>query len=154
MKLTGNLQHPFPGIYALNFQVSYALSRFENDGGAWGPGSAATAGLADQDFGPQALDYAKLNRYFGPSLLDRTHQLSFGGYADLPRGFQLSLISHFWSPLSTSLVVPNTNLGPGEIFSHRLHRRWHRPGSCPGNALGKLRPRHRRFEHQPGSYEL
>jgi hypothetical protein len=25
-------------------------------------------------------------------------------------------MSHFWSPLSTSLVVPNTNLGPGEIF--------------------------------------
>jgi TonB dependent receptor len=113
-KLTGNLQHPLPGVRALNFQVSYALSRFENDGGAFG--AAATSVAADQDFGPPALDYAKLNRYFGPSLLDRTHQLSFGGYADLPRGFQLSLISHFWSPLSTSLVVPNTNLGPGEIF--------------------------------------
>ena len=25
-------------------------------------------------------------------------------------------MSHFWSPLSTSLVVPNTNLEPGEIF--------------------------------------
>jgi hypothetical protein len=110
-KLTGNLQHPFPGVHALNFQVAYALSTFDNDGGA-----AATSVLADQDYGPQALDYAKLNRYFGPSALDRTHQLSFGGYADLPRGFQLSLISHFWSPLSTSLVVPNTNLGPGEIF--------------------------------------
>jgi hypothetical protein len=103
-KLTGNLQHPLPGMHALNFQVSYALSRFENDGGASGP--PATAVSADQDFGPQALDYAKLNRYFGPSVLDRTHQLSFGGYADLPRGFQLSLIAHFWSPLSTSLVDP------------------------------------------------
>jgi hypothetical protein len=39
-----------------------------------------------------------------------------GGYADVPGGFQLSVISHFWSPLSTSLVVPNTNLGAGEIF--------------------------------------
>jgi hypothetical protein len=116
-KLTGNLQHLLPGLHALNFQVSYALSRFENDGGTLGTGaSAATAVAADQDLGPQALDYAKLNRYFGPSLLDRTHQLSFGGHADLPRGFQLSLIAHFWSPLSTSLVVPNTNLGPGEIF--------------------------------------
>jgi hypothetical protein len=26
------------------------------------------------------------------------------------------VVSHFWSPLSTSLVAPNTNLGPGEIF--------------------------------------
>jgi hypothetical protein len=116
-KLTGNLQHPLPGVHSLNFQVSYALSRFENEGGApLGSSGQATAVVADQDFGPQALDYAKLNRYFGPSVLDRTHQLSFGGYADLPRGFQLSLIAHFWSPLSTSLVVPNTNLGPGEIF--------------------------------------
>jgi hypothetical protein len=117
-KLTGNLQHPLPSVHALTFQVSYVLSRFENDGGAQlgSSGNAATAGLADQDYGPQALDYAKLNRYFGPSLLDRTHQLSFGGYADLPHGFQLSLIAHFWSPLPTSLVMPNTNLGPGEIF--------------------------------------
>jgi hypothetical protein len=116
-KLTEDVQHPFPGIQALTFQVAYALSRFENDGGSSGSsGPAATAVLADQDLGPQALDYAKPNRYFGPSALDRSHQLSFGGYADLPRGFQLSLISHLWSPLSTSLVVPNTNLGPGEIF--------------------------------------
>jgi hypothetical protein len=48
--------------------------------------------------------------------LDRTHQLSFGGYAELPAGFQLSILSHFWSPLSTSLVTPVTSLGPGEIF--------------------------------------
>src|SRR5262249_45422562 len=88
--------------------------RFENDGGAFG--TPATAVAADQDYGIQALDYAKPNRYFGPSVLDRTHQLSFGGYADFPSGFQLSLIAHFWSQLSTSLVVPNTNLGPGEIF--------------------------------------
>ena len=49
-------------------------------------------------------------------MLDRTQQLSFGGYAELPNGFELSVMSHFWSPLSTSLVVPNTNVGPGEIF--------------------------------------
>jgi hypothetical protein len=91
------------------------LSRFENDGGSTGIG-AATQLSADQDFGVGALDNANPNRYFGPAVLDRTHQLSFGGYADLPRGFQLSVIGHFWSPLSTSLVVPNTNLGPGEIF--------------------------------------
>ena len=26
------------------------------------------------------------------------------------------MISHFWSPLAVSVIVPNTNLGPGEIF--------------------------------------
>lgn len=116
-KLTEHVQHPFRVLRGLNLEVSYALSRFDNDGGAWGPGGvAATAARADQDFGPQALDNAKPNRYFGPAVLDRTHQLSFGGYTDFPHGFQFSMIGHFWSPLSTSLVVPNTNLGPGEIF--------------------------------------
>jgi hypothetical protein len=114
-KLIANVQHPFRMVRALNFQTSYALSRFENTGGV---GFAVGPALvnADQDLGVGALDNGKPNRYFGPSLLDRTHQLSFGGYADLPAGFQLSIISHFWSPLSASLVVPNTNLGRGEIF--------------------------------------
>jgi len=115
VKLTGNVPHPFAGLRALNFQVSYALSRFENTGGTFGSGPV-NAAASDQDVGTFSLDNANPNRYFGPSVLDRTHQLSFGGYADLPWGFQLSLISHFWSPLSTSLIVPNTNLGPGEIF--------------------------------------
>ena len=111
-KVTQNVKNPFRGIRALNLQISYALSRFENSGGS----TPVSASASDQDIGPGALDNANPNRYFGPSVLDRTHQLSFGGYADLPRGFQLSVMSHFWSPLSTSLVVPNTNLGPGEIF--------------------------------------
>lgn len=115
VKLTENVSHPFAGLRGLNLQISYALSRFENTGGTLGNGPV-NALASDQDVGTNALDNANPNRYFGPSVLDRTHQLSFGGYADLPRGFQLSLISHFWSPLSTSLVVPNTNLGPGEIF--------------------------------------
>jgi hypothetical protein len=111
-KLTHNVKEPFRGVRYLNFQVSYSLSRFENTGG----GSADSPGASDQDFIISALDNAKPNRYFGPSVLDRTDQLSFGGYATLPAGFQISLISHFWSPLSTSVIVPNTNAGPGEIF--------------------------------------
>jgi hypothetical protein len=111
-KLTQNVQHPFRVVRALNFQISYGLSRFENSGG-----SSPTNPLAsDQDYGVYGLDNANPNRFFGPSVMDRTHQLSFGGYADLPGGFQLGIIGHFWSPLSTSLVAPNTNLGPGEIF--------------------------------------
>lgn len=114
-KLTANAPHPFRGLSVLNFQVSYALSRFENDGGTSGTVAAALVN-ADQDYGTFPPDNAKPRRFFGPSLLDRTHQLSFGGFADLPHGFQLSAIGHFWSPLSASPVVPNTNLGPGEIF--------------------------------------
>lgn len=114
-KFQENVRQPFRGLRALNLEISYALSRFENAGGGTFVVPAALIN-ADQDFGPLALDNARPNRYFGPSLLDRTHQLSIGGYADLPVGLQLSVISHFWSPLSAMLVVPNTNLGPGEIF--------------------------------------
>lgn len=92
-----------------------ALSRFQNTGGTTA-GAVGIAASADQDSGMNALDNARPNRYFGPAVLDRTHQLSFGGYAELPARFQLGLIAHFWSPLSTSLVVPATTLGGGEIF--------------------------------------
>jgi hypothetical protein len=102
-------------VHNLNFQISYALSRFENTGGTYGSG-ASSPFASDQDSGTNALDNANPSRYFGPSVLDRTNQISFGGYADLPWGFQLGIIGLFWTPLSTSLVVPNTNLGPGEIF--------------------------------------
>jgi len=111
-KLMQNVKKPFRFVHNLNFQLSYSLSRFENTGGGSGDSPAAS----DQDSIIYALDNVKPNRYFGPSVLDRTHQLSFGGYATLPAGFEVSMMSHFWSPLAVSLVVPNTNLGPGEIF--------------------------------------
>jgi len=57
-----------------------------------------------------------VNKFFGPGLLDRTHQLSFGGYLDVPFGFRVSTIAHFYSPLSGSLVAPASGLGNGEIF--------------------------------------
>jgi hypothetical protein len=112
VKLAQSLDHPVRNLRALNLQVSYTLSRFKNAGGA---GNAALVN-ADQDLGVGALDNSRPSRYLGPSLLDRTHQLSFGGFVDFPLGLQLSVLSHFWSPLSASLMVPNTNLGFGEIF--------------------------------------
>src|SRR5947199_7778102 len=54
-------------------------------------------------------------RYFGPALLDRTHQISFGGYVDVPAGFRLGLIAHFYSPLSSAIVAPNFG-DSAEIF--------------------------------------
>jgi hypothetical protein len=133
-KLTQNLEHPFPGVRTLNLQVSYALSRFENSGGS----SPSIPINSDQDFGIGAIDNARPNRFFGPAVLDRTHQLSFGGYADLPRGFQLSILSHFWSPLSTSLVVPFTNLGLGEIFRTDFTGDGTFPDLVPGTHVGNF----------------
>jgi len=116
MKLIENVKNPFRGAKALNLQVSYALSRFDNSGGGVLPGALVTAVSGDQDFIIPALDNNNVNRYFGPSALDRTHQVSFGGYLDVRGGFQLGIMSHFYSPLSTTLTVPNTGLGAGEIF--------------------------------------
>jgi hypothetical protein len=116
MKLTENVKQPFRGATGLNFTVSYSLSRFDNSGGGVGADSNVTAASGDQDFIVPALDNSNVNRYFGPSTLDRTHQISFGGYLDLRGGFQIGLMSHFYSPLSTTLTVPNTATGAGEIF--------------------------------------
>ena len=116
MKWTDNVKSPFRGARTFNFQVSYALSRFNNSGGGVGANATVTASSGDQDFIVPALDNSNVNRYFGPSTLDRTHQLSFEGYVDLWGGFQVGVMSHFYSPLSTTLTVPNTGLGAGEIF--------------------------------------
>jgi hypothetical protein len=112
VKLNQSVEHPVRGVHALNLQIAYALSRFENAGASniYGPSGQ------DQNNGGSALDYASPNRYFGPSTLDRTHQFSFGGYVEVPCGFQFGLAGHFWSPLATTMWVPNTNLGRGEIF--------------------------------------
>jgi len=112
IKLTQQMQHVMPGIHSLNLTASYSLSRFDNCGGA----NPSTTGNSDQDFVIGAVDNSDPCRFFGPSLLDRTSQISFGFITDVPKGFRISVISHFYSPLSTALVVPNTGLGAGEIF--------------------------------------
>ena len=112
MTLKQNVTNPMHGIKAANFQVSYSLSRFSSTGGQQANGVASDN---DQDFVIIAADNDNPGRYFGPTLLDRTHQLSFGGYVDVPAGFRIGLISHFDSPLASALDVPNTG-SDGDIF--------------------------------------
>jgi len=112
MTLKQNVNNPMRGVKAANFQVSYSLSRFANSGGVQATGQPADN---DQDFVLQAADNNNPGRYFGPSLLDRTHQISFGGYVDVPFGFRIGLISHFYSPLASSIDAPNSGAA-GEIF--------------------------------------
>jgi hypothetical protein len=112
LKLTQNVNNPMRGVKALNFQISYSLSNLSNTGGAQLTG---TPGDSDQDFVLTAADNNNPGRYWGPALLDRTHQISFGGYADVPGGFRLGLIAHFYSPLSSAIVSPNFG-SSAEIF--------------------------------------
>src|SRR5437588_3171950 len=99
VKLTQNVRNPLPGIRYFNFQISYSLSRFVNQGGATTPANGFGVGNNDQDFVIGAVDQRNPLGSMGPSLLDRTHQLSFGGTADLPGSFRASIISHFYSGL-------------------------------------------------------
>ena len=108
VKLRQELNRPLPGLQHLSLQVSYALSRFVNPGGKENP--------ADQGGIIGALDKRNPSRFIGPSTLDRTHLLSFGAAADLPLSFRVTFISHFYTALPATLSVPNSNLGPGEIF--------------------------------------
>jgi hypothetical protein len=116
-KLVENVVNPLKGIKTANFQASYSLSKFVNPGGVnpTAPPSNFIQG-EDQDFVIGAADNANPLRYMGPSTLDRTHQISFGGNLGLPFGFQTGIIAHFYSPLSVPLVAPNSGLGDGEIF--------------------------------------
>jgi hypothetical protein len=112
MSLKQDANNPMRGVKTLNFQVSYSLSRFSNTGAVQNTGTPVDN---DQDFVLQAADNNNPGRYFGPSLLDRTHQLSLGGYVDVPAGFRIGLISHFSSPLASSIDAANTG-SAGEIF--------------------------------------
>ncbi len=116
MKLTENVAKPAPGLKAANFQIAYSLSRFVNPEAFQGPPPPGNpASQNDQDFVLTAADNNQPLRYMGPSLLDRTHQISFGGSFDVAYGFRFGVISHFYSPLSSPTIV-GQNFTPGQIY--------------------------------------
>jgi hypothetical protein len=115
IKWVDNVNHPFTGVKYLNFQATYTLSRFTNSGGINALFPGGTPGTSDQDFIPISLDNRNPLIYTGDSSLDRRHQFNFGGYAQVPGGFQLGIVSHFWSPLAVTPFV-NETAGPGAIY--------------------------------------
>jgi len=99
--LRANVHNPFAGVKALNWVVSYALSR--TDGSA-----------LDLDFVNTAIDNNRPTSFFGPNGLDRTHQFSFGGTMDVPLGLRFGVVGHVYSPLPQTLLLPGA--GTGGIF--------------------------------------
>jgi hypothetical protein len=119
LKLTQNVRHPFTGVKYLNFQATYTLSRYVNAGSTTS-GAAISGG--DADFLSLSLDNRNPLALSGPGSLDRTHQFNFGGFADLPAGFRLGVISHVWSPFAATPSVLPVNASvfqgaPGGIFN-------------------------------------
>jgi hypothetical protein len=137
-KLTQNVVNPLPGLKAANFQISYSFSKFVNPMGFQGNvPAAAPVGNSDQDFVLSAADNTNPLRYMGPSLLDRTHQLSFGGSFTVPYGFRLGLIGHFYSPLSSPVVIGSTGSG-GQIFQTDFTGSGVPSDPIPGTTNGSL----------------
>ena len=117
MKLVQNMIKPARGVKAANFMLSYSLSRLDSPVAfAGNVPSSNPIGINDQDSGLlQAADNSAPLRFMGPSLLDRRNQVSFGGNFDLPLGFRLGVMGHFYSPLSSPAIVGSNGTG-GQIF--------------------------------------
>jgi hypothetical protein len=116
LKLVQNSLNPLRGVRAANFQASYSLSRFVNPLAFAGNTPASNpVSVNDQDFVLQAADNDDPLKFMGPSLLDRTHQFSFGGSFEVPYGFRLGMIAHLYSPLSSPTIVGSNGTG-GQIF--------------------------------------
>jgi hypothetical protein len=102
VKITSDLAKPVEFIRHLNYQVSYSFSRF-------------VSSAQDQDFVNYAPDFQNVSKFNGPNGLDRTHQLSAGAWMDLPLATKIGFVTHWYSPLARTLLLPG-----GSIFTADL----------------------------------
>jgi hypothetical protein len=122
-KLVQKVSSPFRGVRQASFQISYALSRFNSM-------------TQDQDFVNSSFDFRSPGHYFGPSSLDRRHQISFGGNFELPHGPRLSFVSHFFSPLANNLAASYQFRSGENFFTDYLGDGAAAPHIFPGQQLG------------------
>jgi hypothetical protein len=120
VKLTSQKANPVRGMTNANFVVSYALSRL-------------TAMARDGDFINNGFSFRDTSLR-GPNGLDRRHQLSAGAVMDFKYGASISFITHWYSPLPSSLFLPSPANGmQGAIFTSDLDG----DGSLAGNTSGQ-----------------
>jgi Carboxypeptidase regulatory-like domain len=91
VKFNSDLKSPFRFVRRLNAQISYSLSRLNGE-------------ATDIDFINNSVDYNNPGRFFGPSGLDRTHQLSGGVIMDLPGGVRANFITHWYTALPQTIT--------------------------------------------------
>jgi len=137
-KLVQSIQHPFHPAKSLDLEVTYTFSRFNDAGGAVPNDFPVTSANSNQGFIHAALDNVNPNRYFGPSALDRTHQVSFAGVMEVPGNVHFEVMSHFYSPLSATPTVPYTGLGAGEIFRTDFTGDGNTQSPVPGTHVGSF----------------
>jgi len=71
--------------------------------------------VLDQDFVNNAVDFNNPLHFFGPSALDRTHQVSVGGVIDFPLATRVAFATHWDTAPPITLFLPSTG-APGDIF--------------------------------------
>ncbi|MGH9530253.1 MAG: hypothetical protein ACRD2S_10095 [Terriglobales bacterium] len=123
------------GIETVSVQAAYSWAKFQSNVAAGGGPSG------NQSAVPNAADWDNPNAYFGPSGLDRKHQLTFGPVLGLRYGFRLSILGHLDSPLAQTLFLPQLNGGgaPGEIFRTDVSGDGTVGDILPGSSIGGFR---------------
>ena len=120
VKLTSQKANPVRGMTNANFVVSYAFSRL-------------SAMARDGDFINNGFSFRDTSLR-GPNGLDRRHQFSAGAMMDFKYGASMSFITHWYSPLPSSLFLPSPANGmQGAIFTSDLDG----DGSLAGNTSGQ-----------------
>ena len=115
--LRSNKDNPFRGVRNMGLLVTYSLSRFKS--------------LAnDQDFVEGATNDRNINAFFGPTSLDRTHQIGFGTSMDFPYAFRLAFNGRVATALPRTLSLPG-GTDPGALF----YSDWYGDGSNQGHVL-------------------
>ncbi len=126
VRLKQSINTPAPGVKSLNWNVNYSLSRFN-------------AMSSDQDASlVNAGDNVDLNRFYGPTNLDRTHMLALSGAVQFRGGLQLSWLSRIYSALPATLTVPVTCACPAEVFLTDLTGDGSGGDVLPGTNLGSF----------------
>ncbi len=127
--------HPVPGIERSNIQISYNLSRIV---------SSANNTTGDQFFSSPAYSNDNPNQYIGRSLLDRKHQVSFGGSFLVKYGPEVGIIGHFYSALPQTLTLDATANPTANIFTSDLDGDGTvgdlAPGTLPGDYMHRVKP--------------
>jgi hypothetical protein len=101
VQLRANKTSPFRGVRNMSLLVTYSLSRFNSMS-------------RDQDFIPLADDFANTSRFYGPSAMDRTHQVGLGGVFDFPAAFRLAFDARVATARPLNLFLPF--VGVADIF--------------------------------------
>ncbi len=92
-------------IKGLTYTVGYAFSR-----------NTATSGSGRPEFIANTQDNRDYNSDYGPSGLDRKHNLTVSVSNDLIGGFRLDQIYRFATSPPISLFVPNNRGGSGIFY--------------------------------------